>query len=252
MGNMSEKKYLILSDIHGNVSAFESVLKDCGSEEFVGVFLLGDCIDYGMRSNEIIEKLILLKNNEWKGKVLTDIRGNHEQFMIDGGMEKISSDRGRVMARYTADKLSAGSFEYIKTEMEKSGKSDVDIEGKRILVVHGSLEDPFWKSIEPGDLRGDYREYDIVLSGHSHYSHCFGHFYPVDDPDLRNKKIVVFINPGSVGQPRNQNPCAQYAVMSLPSGRVELRAVKYDIIKEQSLYTDEVDEFYKTRLSRGI
>lgn len=104
----------------------------------------------------------------------------------------------------------------------------------------------------PDDLRGNYTGYDMVFSGHSHYSHYFTHFYRIDNPDLRNRKAVTFVNPGSVGQPRNQNPYAQYAVMFLPSKRVELRAVKYDTEYEQSLYPDELDEFYKIRLNRGI
>ena len=69
---------------------------------------------------------------------------------------------------------------------------------------------------------------------------------------MRNKKAVMFINPGSVGQPRNQNPCAQYAVLSLPSKQVELRAVPYDIAFEQSLYPDAIDAFYKNRLTNGV
>ena len=73
-----EKKYLILSDIHGNISAFDAVLEDCGSEVFDGVILLGDCIDYGMRSNEVIEKLQELERGSWKGKILIHIWGNHE------------------------------------------------------------------------------------------------------------------------------------------------------------------------------
>ena len=55
-----EDKYIILSDIHGNVSAFDAVASDCQDEEFAGIILLGDCIDYGMRSNEIIQKLMEL------------------------------------------------------------------------------------------------------------------------------------------------------------------------------------------------
>ena len=69
---------------------------------------------------------------------------------------------------------------------------------------------------------------------------------------MRNKKAVLFINPGSVGQPRNQNPCAQYAVLSLPSRSVELRSVEYDIEYEQSLFVPEVDAFYRDRLGKGI
>ena len=124
--------------------------------------------------------------------------------------------------------------------------------GLRCLAVHGSLEDHYWKAIAPQNLCGSYADYNIVFGGHSHYPHVFTQFYPLENSDLRNKKAVVFINPGSVGQPRNQNPYAQYAMISLPSKCVELRAVEYDVKYEQSLYPDEIDEFYKTRLTRGI
>ncbi len=247
-----ESRYLILSDIHGNVGAFDAVLKDCTGELFTGVILLGDLIDYGMRSNEIIQKLIELENTVWKNKVIVNIWGNHEKLIVDKDLERLSSDRGRTIAEYTAKHLTQESIYYIDGHMYKKGFWGFELAEYKCLAVHGSMEDHFWKAIDPQNLRGDYNEYDIVLSGHSHYSHCFTHFYPIDNPELRNKKAVMFINPGSVGQPRNQNPYAQYAVLCLPSRRVELRAVKYDISYEQSLYPDEIDDFYKTRLTKGI
>lgn len=247
-----DSKYLVLSDIHGNVSAFEAVLKDCGADVFSGVILLGDCIDYGMRSNEIIQMLMKLKRTRWKEKVIADIWGNHERLVVANDLEHLSSDRGRNMAQYTKEHLSEISIDYLHSEMKKEGVDTFTINKLRCLAVHGSLEDNYWKSITPDDLKGDYRQYDIVFSGHSHYSHCFTSFYPTENALLRNKKSVLFINPGSVGQPRNQNPCAQYAVISLPSKRVELRAVKYDVQAEQALYPKEVDEFYKIRLEYGV
>lgn len=247
-----EERYLILSDIHGNVSAFDAVMNDCARETFEGVILLGDLIDYGMRSNEIVQKLIKLEVGDWKDKIIVNIWGNHEKLVVDKDLERLSSDRGRVMAKYTARQLSEESVEYIQKSMNKAGIQEFEIGGLRCLAVHGSLEDYYWKAIGPDNLRGDYVGYDMVFGGHSHYSHTFTHFFPVEDAELRNKKAVIFINPGSVGQPRNQNPCAQYAVVSLPSKRVELRAVEYDVEYEQSLYSDEIDEFYKTRLTRGV
>ena len=247
-----EEKYLILSDIHGNYSALESVLKDCSQEIFHGVILLGDLIDYGMRSNEIISQLAELEETEWKGKILSNIWGNHERLAIEQDLELLSSDRGRIMAKYTRDHLTKETLSYIQSRMDCSAKETFTLQGLHALAVHGSLTDAFWKAVLPEDLRGNYEEFDIVFSGHSHYSHSFVHFYPIDNEELRNKKAVLFINPGSVGQPRNQNPCAQYAVLSLPSKRVELRAVEYDIALEQSLFPDEVDAFYKERLTRGV
>lgn len=247
-----EEKYLVLSDIHGNVSAFDAVLNDCAGENFAGVILLGDLIDYGMRSNEIVQKLIELEAGDWKNNIIANIWGNHEKLVVDKDLERLSSDRGRVMARYTARQLSDASIEYIQHSMNKTGIQEFEICGLKCLAVHGSLDDHYWKAIGPDNLRGDYVGYDMVFGGHSHYSHVFTHFYPVENPELRNKKAVIFINPGSVGQPRNQNPYAQYAVVSLPSKRVELRAVEYDFEYEQSLYPNEIDEFYKTRLTRGV
>ncbi|RKM54457.1 metallophosphoesterase [Butyrivibrio sp. X503] len=247
-----EEKYLVLSDIHGNVSAFDSVLEDCSDVDFNGVILLGDLIDYGMRSNDIVQKLMDLAKGAWKDKILVNIWGNHEKLVVDKDLERLSSDRGRVMARYTAQQLTEESVDYINNCMNKAGIQEFELKGLKCLAVHGSLEDNYWKAIGPDNLRGEYVDYDMVFGGHSHYSHCFTHFYPVEDPELRNKKAVTFVNPGSVGQPRNQNPCAQYAILSLPSRTVELRAVEYDIEYEQSLFPDEIDVFYKKRLTRGV
>lgn len=247
-----EDKFLILSDIHGNVSAFESVLCDCQNDVFSGVILLGDLIDYGMRSNEIVRKLIELEYGVWKDKIIVNIWGNHEKLVIDKDLERLSSDRGRVMAQYTAKHLSSESIDYINSRMNKAGIQEFTVDNIKILAVHGSLEDNYWKAICTDDPGDGYQDYDIVLGGHSHYSHCFTRFYSIDNPELRNKKAVIFINPGSVGQPRNQNPYAQYAILSLPSKRVELRSVEYDVKYEQSLFPDEIDEFYKTRLTRGV
>jgi diadenosine tetraphosphatase ApaH/serine/threonine PP2A family protein phosphatase len=68
----------------------------------------------------------------------------------------------------------------------------------------------------------------------------------------RNKKRTIFINPGSVGQPRNHNPYAQYGILDIESGNYEHRCVWYDVKEEQKLFIDSVDKFYKDRLTLGI
>ena len=78
------------------------------------------------------------------------------------------------------------------------------------------------------------------------------HFYKDHNPCLRNKKRTVFINPGSVGQPRNHNPLAQYGILETNTCAYERRCVWYDVEKEQKLYDDRVDIFYKNRLKLGV
>jgi len=63
---------------------------------------------------------------------------------------------------------------------------------------------------------------------------------------------VKFINPGSVGQPRNHNPNAQYALYDAETDSVIMRAVPYDVYKAMSLYDKSVDKFYRERLKQGI
>ena len=118
-----EKKYLILSDIHGNLSALHAVQRDCKKEIFNGVILLGDCIDYGMRSNEVIEELRQLESCSWNGKIMVNLWGNHEKLMRDKDLEHLSSDRGRVMANYTRRHLTQTTLDYI--ENRKIGRAHV-------------------------------------------------------------------------------------------------------------------------------
>ena len=243
----------ILSDIHGNCSALESVLNDIKlNYKPDAIALLGDLIDYGMRSNEAISMVKAIDI-----PLVCNIWGNHEQAIIDEDYQRFSSERGVLSAKNTKKNLSDDSNAYLTSIMDRSGKAEFKFGGKKFLAVHGSLTNPYWKAIFPDRGNGldgafdGYEGYDYVLSGHSHYAHAFDYFYKVDDTAFRNKKKVVFINPGSVGQPRNHNPQAQYAILDTCKG-VSLISVPYDIEYEQSLFTDEVDSFYRDRLTNGV
>ncbi len=242
--------YAVLSDIHGNLQALEAVHNDMKKFLPKGIILLGDLIDYGMQSNEAVEYL--------KDEILTDtpvicsIWGNHEKEILEDSFSGFSSKRGEESARNTARHLREDIKYYLKNRLDNAGCNEFALEGKRCLAVHGSKEDSYWKSITPDNLRGDYSEYDLVFSGHSHISHCFSWFYASEDSSRRNKKAVVFINPGSVGQPRNHNPLAQYSILDVDSMTVQMRAVQYDVEKAMGFFDGSVDDFYRERLKYGV
>ena len=240
--------YAILSDIHGNLYALEKVVEDLKNHPINGIILLGDLIDYGMQSNEVVE---YIKTNI-QDKIICNIWGNHERAILTIDYNHFSSQRGVESAKHTAGQLSDDSRQYLNESLDHSGKQSLDLDDKHILAVHGSLEDNYWKSVAPDNVRGDYSSFDYVLSGHSHYSHFFTKFYETDNPERRNKHAVHFINPGSVGQPRNHNPNAQYALVDFNTGEVILRAVEYDIEAAMSLYDGSVDDFYRARLKTGV
>ncbi|MDE7162842.1 MAG: metallophosphatase family protein [Clostridia bacterium] len=239
-------KLLLMSDIHGNKNALDAVLADLTEREIDACALLGDLIDYGMHSNEVIEKISSLPY-----PILCNICGNHESAVLNDEYARFSSERGRDCARYTKSVLNSKSWDYIG-RLSVEGKCEFTIDGKRCLAVHGSLKDNFWKSITVTDELSDYSGYDYVFSGHSHLPHFFEKFFSCENVRTRNKKKTIFINPGSVGQPRNLNNFAQYAIFDTDSEEVVMKKVPYDIEDEQSAYNGQVDEFYKNRLKEGV
>lgn len=238
---------LILSDIHGNLSALSAVLQVEHISRFDGIILLGDIIDYGPHSNEVSECLQRIPDN----MIVASIWGNHEYSILNEQYEKFSSERGRECAKSTKGKLHGKTIEYLR-QMEDAGKLEFVLDGRKCLAVHGSLEDCYWGSISHEEAGEIYSKYDIVFSGHSHIPHYFIHCYNGCDEKFRYKKPTIFLNPGSVGQPRNHNPKAHYMVLNTEDMSVHLCAIPYDIKAEMDCFSKEVDIFYKERLMRGI
>lgn len=246
-------KFIVLSDIHANLSALKAVVADfLGKYNPDGIILLGDLINYGMRPNEVIDEIKQLSRTY---HICCNIYGNHEKalFSPEEQLIRFSSERGRSILEYTRRKLSAGSFEYLSAMMDKSGLKIFEICGKKILCVHGNIEDPYWGKLTGISVENEaYADYDYVFSGHTHLPLHFEVLYKADVPEMRYHKKIVFLNPGSVGQPRNHNPRAQYLYVDLLAEIFHHNSVEYDIAGEQNLYTNETDTFYRDRLSKGI
>lgn len=240
-------RVLILSDVHGNLSALQSVLARAEADRVDACVLLGDLIDYGMHSNEVLQRLACLPY-----PCLCNIWGNHEYAIATQDYSRFSSRRGQLCAQYTHSKLDESAWTYLKSEMTQAGQQEFWIDGRRCLAVHGGFDDPFWGKLAPGIALDAYQAYDYVFSGHSHIPHFFELFFAADDPKRRNRKKTVFLNPGAVGQPRNLCPLAQFAILDTSSGEATLLRTPYDIVWEQAAYTGEVDDFYRERLAYGI
>lgn len=247
-------KILILSDIHGNLSALQSIMDNAARvPDIEACIMLGDLIDYGMHSNEVLQMV-----RDLPYPLLCNIFGNHEHAVLNEDYSRFSSKRGQASARYTRSILTEESWGYLHNEMSAGGKKEFVYNGKNCLAVHGSLEDPYWKSISPDKIPEGYSGYDYVFSGHSHLPHLVETYYTPqeycsDEQILRRKKKkVIFINPGSAGQPRNQNPLAQFVLLDLETEQVSFEKVPYDIESEQSSYHGQVDDFYCERLTWGI
>lgn len=242
-------KLVVLSDIHANLSALDAVINDFQKKYiYDSIIILGDIINYGMRPNETINRVRSLAPS-------ICIFGNHEKAIIDNDLSKFSTNRGKEILEYTAKLLSPDSKKFILFEMEHSGMSVIENKGKRILFVHGSLTDPFWGKMTCDERKNtNYAEFDFVISGHSHIpGYSISLFDDQSNVEFRYKHKTIFLNPGSVGQPRNHNPLAQYLFIDTENETFDFNCVKYDITTEQKLYNNKkVDPFYKVRLEKGI
>lgn len=240
-------KLLILSDIHGNLTALNEVMNYIKDIRLDALALLGDFIDYGPHSNEVVEIISQLEL-----PVICNIRGNHERAILNDDYTRFSSPRGVESAKYTKSILTGKTLEYLNTQTTPAGKIEFSINGKRMLAVHGTIEDEYWGKFDCTKDLSAYFDYDIVLMGHSHRPVYYEAFYPCDNKATRNQKKTIFINPGSVGQPRNLNNNSQFAVFDTETEECNFIKLMYNIKNEQQDFSDNVDEFYKTRLEAGI
>ncbi len=242
------KNYAVLSDLHGNLQAAQAVAEDMKYNSIQGMILLGDLIDYGMQSNE----MICFLQQKLNDKVICSLWGNHESAIMMSDFTGFSSKRGADCAKRTAGLLDGNARKYLDEELIHEGIFEFNLEAKKCLAVHGSLADPYWLPITPDTQNGYYDSYDIVFSGHSHKPHAFAKYYDCDNPGMRNKHAVLFLNPGSVGQPRNHNPNAQYMILDTETMSVNMRSVPYDVDQAMSLFTEDIDDFYCRRLKSGV
>lgn len=242
-------RLVLLSDIHANLTALQAVLHDIDTiGEFDGYVILGDLVNYGPRPNEVIDAIQQLSL-----KIVVNLWGNHEYSIFGGSLDRFATDRGRAVLKYTNTILTEESREYLNAKMNHNGFQESHFDNKSTLFMHGNLDDPYWGKFGIDKMSDErYASYDYVISGHSHIPHYVECFFPSDNKDYRNKKRTIFINPGSVGQPRNHNPLAQYGVLDTNTGNYEHRCVWYDVKKEQKLFNDSVDNFYKDRLTLGV
>ncbi len=220
-------KYAVLSDIHGNREALESVLeagRNRGAERYL---CLGDLVGYGPDPEWCLQAIRKLG-------ALT-VRGNHDSAVTDPRELKNLNDKARAAILWSVPRLQTGDLEYLR------GLPLVAEEAGAVLF-HGTLADPAsWNYIfTPEDARPSLNllEGELGFFGHSHRPGFFrlrggevffspgGKIRPAADERL-------LVNPGSVGQPRDRDRRASFALYDRESGSIEIVRVEYPVKKVQ-------------------
>jgi predicted phosphodiesterase len=213
--------FLIVSDIHGNREALEAVLDDARGQ-YERIVCLGDLVGYGADPNFAVE---------WaRANVSAVVRGNHDK--VCAGLESLYSYRpsARAAAEWTLQQLTAEN----RTYLERLPRGPLPYEG--FDLVHGSPLDEDDYLTTTADVMTIHHEIETPLTffGHSHlqggYLIARGSVKTID----RGRALELerhyryLVNPGSVGQPRDGNPDAAYAIYRPEEHAVEFRRAPYD------------------------
>ncbi|MBM3335318.1 metallophosphoesterase family protein [Candidatus Sumerlaeota bacterium] len=226
----------VFSDIHGNLQALEAVLEILEDQERVDrYYCCGDIVGYGGNPNECVE-LIRAKN-------CPVVVGNHDHAAL--GLADVSyfNDVARTAIKWTGEVLTPENREFLRS-------LPMTITEDEILIVHSSPMDPeAWNYILTlGDARLNFEhfEHQICFVGHSHQpfiiEYCVGKLNCVVQSSVPvADECRYLINVGSVGQPRDGNPDACYAIYDRGQRLIEIKRTAYDLpaaqeaIRAQSL-----------------
>lgn len=221
-------RYLIISDIHANLTAFQAVLNDAGTlgEDYDFVWCLGDVVGYGPDPNECIDllrsmpHLCLAGNHDWAALGRLDVR----TFNADA----------RKAVTWTRETLTDEHLAYLEA------LPTTFVLGP-FTLAHGSPREPVWEYILDtmiATLNFSHYQTPYCLVGHTHTPIIFtmaegtnqaGSESPRYGEEIPLNGARCIINPGSVGQPRDSDPRAAYALLDADSMTWEHRRIPYDI-----------------------
>lgn len=226
-------RILIISDIHANVTAFQTVLEHARNQ-WDTIWFLGDLVGYGPDPNECVQEL--QKHSH------IALSGNHDQAVLGNLDIKSFNREAKYAITWTHEALSSESMSYLQSLSSKQ------IEGN-FTLAHASPRYPVWEYIlDPLTASENFNwfETDFCLVGHTHVPIIFEErlngFRRVNvrQPSYAPRQEAfslgperLIINPGSVGQPRDSDPRAAYALLDTEAMTWSYQRVSYPIREVQ-------------------
>ena len=224
-------KILVVSDVHGNWAALSAI-----RETYDVCLCLGDLVDYGPEPARCVRWA--MEHADYA------VRGNHDHGASQG--IPVAGESGYryltgVTRPYVWDALDADERRFL---LQLPVTRRLTLAGKRFLLVHATPRDPLdeyvLKDAKLWAKRLQHVEADVVCVGHSHVQF-----------NLQVEDRTVVLNPGSVGQPRDGDPRAAYAVIE--DNRIELKRVEYPVEHTVSLVeASAVPDRAKTLLAHSF
>ena len=223
---------LLISDIHSNLAALEAVFADAPAD--LPIWCLGDLVGYGPNPNECIE---LLRERNVKCVI-----GNHDWATIDQTSLEDFNTEAKAAVLWTQAQLKPENLAYLR-------KLPISLVEREYTLVHGSPRKPVWEYIlhpTAASLNFAYFNTTYCLVGHTHIPVIFRLDQADGKAQCQVEQLVepgmyflgdqrAIINPGSVGQPRDGDARASYAILDTETNTLDYRRISYDLIKTQTL-----------------
>ena len=214
----------IISDIHGNYSALKAVVEDIKNRNIKDIICLGDICGYYSQINECIELVKSLTKNV--------IIGNHDYYLIND-QNCPRSNSANVCLSYQRSVVEPNLIKWLASKTDH-------IVYKGINCVHGGWDNHLdeYFNCEKIDILNIKESY--AVSGHNHI------------PVTLSGSRIKYCNPGSVGQPRDGNYRASYAILN-NSGDFEIHRVEYDYQETQRKMAEAgFNEYFYKNLEYGL
>jgi len=250
-------KYALLSDIHSNLHALDACLAHAQTQGVERIALLGDLVSYGAFPSEVVARCQALQD---EGAVV--VRGNHEELVQTHNVNTPNPSLGSHTAQWTHDQLSPAQRFWLET-------LPLTERVEQMFFVHASADAPErWRYVEDERIAGlsldaacSHPDVRYVFGGHVHHQSLYYRgtgrqlmsFKPtagVPIPTPKHRQWIATI--GSVGQPRDGNPRAMYAVFDSTSAKLTFHRVAYDHRAAANAVRDAgLPEFFAQRLETG-
>ncbi len=233
---------LILSDIHANLEAFEAVLRSA-EDQYDAVWNLGDLVGYGGSPNQVIDRMRPLAQ--------LSVRGNHDRVCCGLSSALSFNATARTAANWTQKELTPENLQWLKAMPQGPLHPAVDgVETEAITCAHGSPLNEDHYILNMRDAWAPLQQANTVVTfiGHTHIQGGFsqkGHEWHEVRPRFRTYNDAEtwmlsltegtrhLINPGSVGQPRDCDWRAGYAIYDTAKAEIAFHRVPYDVTASQ-------------------
>lgn len=241
-------RVLLIADIHANFVALEAVVQDAGPVDVI--WCLGDVVGYGPRPNECcawVEEhadVTVVGNHDWACLGRLDL----DEF----------NDSAREATLWTIDQLTTHAHDWLDALPNRYIEGDV-------TLVHGSPRHPTWEYIlRPSQAAANFEYFDteICFVGHTHVPAVFSEqivsrgeplYRPPAGETIQLTSGRYIVNPGSVGQPRDSDPRAAYALYEPETKQIEFRRCAYDIgVTQRQMADANLPGSLITRLFHGL